>query len=80
MERRLAAILAANVVGYTRLMGQDAAGILACLVGLNADFPEDRRMHFWADIDRGRRRRIAEVDVWRAIRSAGAAHDAVRGR
>ncbi len=27
MERRLAAILAADVVGYTRLMGKDEAGI-----------------------------------------------------
>ncbi len=46
MERRLAAILAADVVGYTRLMGQDEAGILARLVGLKDDFSEDRRMHF----------------------------------
>ena len=31
MERRLAAILAADVVGYTRLMGEDEAGTLAAL-------------------------------------------------
>ena len=31
MERRLAAILAADVVGYTRLMGDDEAGTLAAL-------------------------------------------------
>ena len=80
MKRRLAAILAAYVVGYTRLMGQDEAGILARLVGLKADFPEDRRMHFWADINLGDPSPPAAVDVWRAIRSAGAAHDAVRGR
>jgi class 3 adenylate cyclase len=29
MERRLAAILAADVVGYSRLMGQDEAGARA---------------------------------------------------
>ena len=29
MERRLAAILAADVVGYTRLMGADEVGTLA---------------------------------------------------
>ncbi len=29
MERRLAAILAADVVGYSRLMGEDEAGMLA---------------------------------------------------
>src|SRR5690348_5977791 len=31
MERRLAAILAADVVGYARLMGQDEAGTLQAL-------------------------------------------------
>ena len=31
MERRLAAILAADVVGYSRLMQQDEAGTLAAL-------------------------------------------------
>ncbi len=31
MERRLAAILAADVVGYTRLMGMDEAGTLSAL-------------------------------------------------
>jgi len=28
MERRLAAILAADIVGYSRLMGRDEAGTL----------------------------------------------------
>ena len=37
MERRLAAILAADVVGYTRLMGQDEVGTLARLEGLKAE-------------------------------------------
>ena len=36
MERRLAAILAADVVGYTRLMGVDEAGTLARLKALRA--------------------------------------------
>ena len=31
MERRLAAILAADVVGYSRLMGDDEAGTLTAL-------------------------------------------------
>ena len=31
MERRLAAILAADVVGYSRLMGKDEAGTLTAL-------------------------------------------------
>ena len=33
VERRLAAILAADVVGYSRLMGRDEAGTLARLQG-----------------------------------------------
>jgi len=33
-QRRLAAVLAADVVGYSRLMGQDEAGTLAALKAL----------------------------------------------
>ena len=37
MQRRLAAILAADVVGYSRLMAADEAGTLAALKALRAD-------------------------------------------
>jgi class 3 adenylate cyclase len=37
MKHRLAAILAADVVGYSRLMGQDEVGILVRLKGLKAE-------------------------------------------
>ena len=37
MERRLAAILAADVVGYTRLMGADEAGTLSRLKALRGE-------------------------------------------
>ncbi|MEM7170859.1 MAG: adenylate/guanylate cyclase domain-containing protein [Pseudomonadota bacterium] len=37
MQRRLAAILAADVVGYTRLMGADEAGTLRRLTGLREE-------------------------------------------
>ncbi len=37
MERRLAAILSADVVGYSRLMGEDEAGTLARPEGLKAE-------------------------------------------
>jgi len=37
MKRRLAAILAADVVGYSRLMGTDETGTLAALQALRAD-------------------------------------------
>jgi adenylate cyclase len=40
LERRLAAILAADVVGYTALMGADEAGTLERLTGLRQDFLE----------------------------------------
>ena len=38
MERRLTAILAADVVGYSRLMGANESGTLAALKALRADF------------------------------------------
>src|SRR5690348_17793290 len=37
VERRLAAILAADVVGYSRLMGQDEAGTLSRLKALRRE-------------------------------------------
>jgi adenylate cyclase len=40
MERRLAAILVADVVGYSRLMGRDEAGTLARLTTLRQGFLE----------------------------------------
>src|SRR6059036_1248319 len=38
VERRLTAILAADVVGYSRLMGTNESGTLAALTSLRADF------------------------------------------
>ena len=40
MERRLAAILVADVVGFTRLMGEDEAGTLRRLTELRQDILE----------------------------------------
>jgi len=37
LERRLAAILAADVVGYTHLMGEDEAGTLRRMTGLREE-------------------------------------------
>jgi TolB-like protein len=42
MERRLAAILAADVVGYTRLMSEDEAGTLAALKAHRSDLIEPK--------------------------------------
>ena len=38
VQRRLAAILAADVVGYSRLMGEDETGTLAALKELRKTF------------------------------------------
>ena len=37
VQRRLAAIMAADVVGYSRLMGEDETGTLAALKELRAE-------------------------------------------
>ncbi len=37
MERRLAAIMATDVVGYSRLMGKDETGTLAALKALRRE-------------------------------------------
>ena len=42
IERKLAAILAADVVGYSRLMGEDEAGTHARLRALRKDFIEPK--------------------------------------
>jgi adenylate cyclase len=42
MERRLSAILAADVVGYSRLMGENEAGTLEALKTARADFVDGR--------------------------------------
>ncbi len=42
MKRRLAAILVADVVGYTRLMGEDEAGTLAALKAHREEFIEPK--------------------------------------
>lgn len=42
MERRLAAILAADVVGYSRLMGSDEARTLAALNALRKELGDGK--------------------------------------
>src|SRR5687768_2104883 len=41
-QRRLAAILAADVVGYSRLMGEDEAGTLAALKALRTELVDPK--------------------------------------
>ncbi len=42
MERRLSAILVADVVGYSRLMGEDEVGTLASLKALRRELIEPK--------------------------------------
>src|SRR6478672_8727729 len=65
VERRLAAVLAADVAGYSRLMGLDEEGTLAqlkscrktlvdpAIAGQNADVPQDNRIEFRVGIHVG---------------------------
>jgi adenylate cyclase len=46
VQRRLAAILAADVVGYTRLMGTDEAGTLARLKTLRSEIFDPKTAEF----------------------------------
>jgi adenylate cyclase len=58
MERRLAAILVADVVGYSRLVEIDETGTLAALKTsgrkfLNRSWPEDKQIVFLIGINDG---------------------------
>ncbi len=46
MERRLTTILAADVVGYSRLMGADEAGTLATLKGHREELIEPKAAQY----------------------------------
>jgi class 3 adenylate cyclase len=43
VERRLTAILAADVVGYSRLMGEDEEGTLAALKAIRRELVDPRQ-------------------------------------
>ncbi len=46
MERRLTAILAADVVGYSRLMGDDEAGTLTALKTLRRELVKPKEIQY----------------------------------
>jgi adenylate cyclase len=72
MERRLAAILAADVVGYGRLMEQDETGTLAAL--------KDRRKKMLAPLVSQHHGRIVKVmGDGVLVEFASAVNGAVRG-
>ncbi len=88
MEHRLAAILAANVVGYTRLMGRDEAGTLQRLTELCQELLEPLIADYrgrvvklmgdglWVKFARRDGCRAHEFD--RPSRSSGIASDSLR--
>jgi adenylate cyclase len=45
MERRLSAILAADMVGYSRMMGANEAGTLEALKAVRADLVDGKVAH-----------------------------------
>ena len=46
VRRRLAAILAADIAGYSRLMGEDEAGTLAALKSLRQDLVKPKETQY----------------------------------
>ena len=61
MERKLVAILAADVVGYSRLMGEDETGTLERLKSLRRELVQPKiveRGHRTAQIGPEKRRKI----------------------
>jgi adenylate cyclase len=60
VERKLAAILAADVVGYTRLMGADEAGTLERLKSLRWELAQPKIA------GRSDRRVLAKIRQWLA--------------
>ena len=73
--RRLAAILAADVAGYSRLMGADEEGTLAALKALRRELARRAPSHLPADDDPtstevGRALRKVPGGAWRQIRGS----------
>ena len=50
MERKLSAILAADVVGYSRLMGEDEAGTLTALKSHRAELIDPKRDSWYKNL------------------------------
>jgi hypothetical protein len=64
VERRLAAILAADVAGYSRLMGQDEEGTLDALKALRKSLIDPKITEH-----RGRIVRTTEMARWQSLRT-----------
>ena len=61
VERRLAAILAADVAGYSRLMGADEEGTLAALKAIRRELVDPKIAEHRGRIVRDHRRRLERV-------------------
>ena len=72
MERRLAAILAADVVGYSRLMGEDEAGTITALNECRSIFRDRIESHRGRVVDTAGDSVLAMFDsVVEAVQCAG---------
>ena len=76
-QRRLAAILVADVVGYSKLVGSDEAGTLAQLQTLRAGSSSPDRQARWPAVQGGRRRLPVEfASAVQAVNCAKAIQEA----
>ena len=73
VQRRLAAILVADVVGYSRLMEADETGTRARLRSLHSELI-DRRVAASPDADRARRSMARQVPLGRIAAPDEVAH------
>ena len=62
VQRRLAAILAADLVGYSRLMGEDETGMLTGML-MDASFPDRGREHRTESVPPIPNRLLANIDA-----------------
>ena len=56
MQRKLTAILAADVVGYNRLMGEDEVGTLDALKAHHKELLDPKTCHYFCSCPKGRSR------------------------
>ncbi len=62
IQRRLAAILAADLVGYSRLMGEDETGMLTGML-MDASFPDRGREHRTEPVPPVPNRLVADIEA-----------------
>jgi hypothetical protein len=64
-ERRITAILSADVVGYSRLMGEDEAATLAALKAHRKELIEPKSVQLSLLFNRSKMILVSAVPLWR---------------